>query len=273
MQEGYNDIFQLLSVSHGIDISKYDNSFLRKSLANRCSCTGINSLQEYYIFLKTNPDEAVLLCKSMQNSFSEFFRNPLTFSYLEQVILPLLIENKKISAEKEIRVWSAACASGQEACSIAILLDEISETSMQGVPYRIFGTDIIDQELSYAKKGIYSDSSLNKVTFKRFRKYFSKVGDRYKISPKLLSGIDYSFFDLLSEQNCCPPASIFGNFDIIFCSNLLFYYKDNYRKKILEKIGQCLSPGGYLITGESEREIAKQHNYRETLMNTCVFKK
>jgi chemotaxis methyl-accepting protein methylase len=78
-------------------------------------------------------------------------------------------------------------------------------------------------------------------------------------------------FDLFSEQLSCPPASIFGDFDLMVCANLLFYYKNEDRKIILKKAGKCLAKGGFIITGETERDILIRHNYHEVFPQSAIF--
>ncbi len=255
-----------------LDISMYEDSFLEKTIKSRMNETFCQTGEEYYSHLINNSDEPLVLLYHLGNSYSEFFRNPLTFAYLEQLILPLLIEKKKAGKEKEIRIWSAACASGQEAYSLAILCDELIETSAD-ISCRIFATDINQQEIAQAQRGIYLPAQLSKVTLKRAQTYFSRRGENYSILPRVKDYIDFSVFDLLSEKLACPPVSIYGNFDLVFCSNLLFYYKPEYRQHILDKTDHCLSHGGYLVTGETEREIVKHNYYREIFPNSAIFQR
>jgi len=266
-------VSELLFVSHGMDVSKFDDSFLRKSLNKRMSALGIHSFGEYYLYLQTNKSEADAFFNSLNINFSEFFRNPITFAYLEQIIFPALIEKKRKNKQKEIRIWSAACAAGQEAISMAILFDEIFEALRENISCRIFATDINNEELENARKGAYISSCLGKTTLRRVNSYFTKLGDIYTVSSKLYKYLEFSVFDLLTDQGSCPPTSVYGNFDLVFCSNLLFYYKPEYRQVILEKTGNCLAPDGYLITGDSEREILKGHNYKEVFLNSGIFRK
>ncbi len=266
-------VSELLFVSHGMDVSKFDDSFLRKSLNKRMSATGIDSFGDYCLYIQTSKSEADAFFDSLNINFSEFFRNPITFAYLEQLIFPALIEKKRHDKQKEIRIWSAACATGQEALSMAILFDEIYQTSRVNISCRIFATDINKEELENAHKGVYMSSCLSKTTLRRIQSYFTQQGDMFTISPSLYKYIEFSVFDLLTDKCSCPPTSVYGNFDLVFCSNLLFYYKKEYRQIILEKAGNFLAPDGYLITGDSEREILKEHNYKEVFLNSGIFRK
>lgn len=278
MKDEIANITILLLQKIGTDISKYDDDFLKKSIQKRMSATGHYSLGYYLDYLNFNGLEAEELAGSLNITFSEFFRNPLTFACLEQIVLPALIEKKIKENENEIRIWSSACASGQEAYSIAILIDELLEIRKSNIACHIFATDINQSELEFAKKGIYPALSLNKVSMNRLRTYFtpSEKGikeESYTVAPNLRHYLDFSEFDLASEQGFCPQSSIYGNFDLTFCSNLLFYYKPEYRKRILDKIGNCLSAGAYLVTGEAERDIVKGNNYREVFVSSSIFMK
>lgn len=255
------------------NISAYSDSFLQNSINSRKSSLGIESDEEYMNYLEVNEAEADLLVDKLTNSYSEFFRNPLTFAYLEQVILPQLIEAKKARNEKEIRIWTCACASGQEAYSLAILGDELMKSYCADFTFRIFATDISSKELSNAQNGIYNLSTLGNVALKRIQSYFTKEGETFAVDTRLKESIDFSVFDLLSNQQGCPPASVFGNFDMVFCSNLLFYYKPEYQASILGKAGNCLVKGGYLVTSETERDMVNEKYYREVFLNSAIFQK
>jgi len=234
---------------------------------------GIESDDEYMNYLEVNEAEANLLVDQLTNSYSEFFRNPLTFAYLEQVILPQLIEAKKARNEKEIRIWTCACASGQEAYSLAILGDELAKSYCADITFRIFATDVSSKELSNAQKGVYSPATMGNVALKRIQTYFTREGETYAVDARLKEYIDFSVFDLLSNQQSCPPASVYGNFDMVFCSNLLFYYKPEYQASILEKAGNCLEKGGYLVTSETERDRINEKHYRKVFLNSAIFQK
>jgi len=263
----------ILKQNHGLDIGKYSDDFLKKVLEKRMAQSNEPSFDTYSKRLIDDRLEAACFFNSLQITYSEFFRNPLTFSCLEQIMLPSLIEKKKKEKQKEIRIWAAACASGQEAYSIAMLCDELNKNGNHDIRFRIFASDINPDEINAAIKGSYTKNSLGNVSFRRLQNYFNQDGDRYVIDSQLKEYIDFSEFDLLSELSYCPPSSIFGNFDIIFCINLLFYYKPEFQKKILHKISNCLASGAYLVVSEPEGNMAAQHGFREALINPAIFQK
>lgn len=245
---------------------------MQKSLYKRISATG-RTLNDYSDYLKENQIEGNEFINSLQITFSEFFRNPLTFACLEQIVLPTLVAKKATNKDKELRIWSSACAEGQEPYSLAILWDEMNQITKTKIFFRIFATDINREALNRAKAGLYNRTTLKKVTLERIQAYFQPQGDQYIINPNLNEYINFSFFNLLTEECTCPPESIFGNFDIVLCSNVLFYFKPEFRYLIIEKLGYCLAPGGYLISSETERELLITNNYKEVFPNSAIFQK
>ncbi len=257
---------------HQIEIQHFDEKFFIKTLEKRISSTEAKSYDDYYNILLSNTKELTELQKTLYINYSEFFRNSLTFSFLEQIIIPEIIRKKQLKKNKEIRVWSMATANGQEAYSIAILLDEIISKSNTDISYRIFATDIIKEEIESAKKGIYNTEDVENISLKRLNSYFEKKNNQYIASAKLKNNIYFSLFDVISDQMLCPEASIFGDFDLIFCSNILFYYNSHIHNIILNKAINCISSNAYLITGEAEKEILKKSGGLINLFPSAIFR-
>ncbi len=269
-----DEIIHVMRRTHGRDISPYDKLFLMKSLEKRLAATGIKTAAAYSSCLAQNSAEAEAFFRSLQITYSEFFRNPLTFALLEQLIIPSIIAEKEKAGRAEVRVWSAGCAAGQEAYSIAILLDDLIAACGNTVSFRIFATDISETDLSLAREGLFDYGVVQNVRMKHLNKYFSVKGESCAIVSALKNRVDFSACDLLDERSVCPPASIYGEFDLIVCCNLLFYYRPDIRKFILNKVYRALSPGGYLATGEAEREIvAKIGGFRAVAPPPAVFQR
>lgn len=254
----------------GIDISKYDEGFLKRILKKRMQEVKCSSSEEYILLLEHDAELNWFLA-SLQISYSEFFRNPLTFEVISQLILPAIAQRKKQTKQKEIRIWSAACASGQETYSLAILLEEFRNNCGEKINFRIFASDQNEVQIEEAKKGIYTDLSLGNVSMKRMKNWFLKNGNSYEVKPELKENIDFLVFDLFNKECLCPSESIFGDFDLVMCANVLFYFKPVYRQKILRKVTHCLTKGGYIATGESEREILTVNSLKEVYPQSAVF--
>jgi chemotaxis protein methyltransferase CheR len=249
-------VIAMMRQAHGLDIFQYAPTFLEQSLEKRRAATLSPDGPAYFQRLAQDRAEAEALQQSLFITYSEFFRNPLTFALLEMVILPSLVEARGPSGRTELRLWSAGCAAGQEAYSLAILLDELAQTRGQPVPFRIFATDRSETELSLARAGVYDAAATAKVGRQRLQQYFSRQGETYHLAQRLKDQVDFSQYDLLDPQTTCPPASIYGDFDLIFCSNVLLYYRPETQRVIVNKTQRCLAPGGYFVTGETERQVA-----------------
>ena len=273
MKEKNSVITDLLLKVQGIDVSKYDDSFLNRSLQKRIKATNYDTPKAYYKFLEQDGKEGSNFVNSLNISYTEFFRNPLTFSVLERLILPSIASCNLKTRRKEIRIWSAACAAGQETYSLAILLEELINLDNIKINFRIFATDQDEIQVNKAIEGRYSANSLDNVSLKRVKQWFTQRDDSFAIKPELKTNIDFSVFDLVNEQLGCPPASIFGDFDLVVCANLLFYYKPEFQKIIVEKASKYLANGGYLITGETERDILLSYNFREVFPQSAIFQK
>ncbi len=273
MKSDLTPIIDLLQSTASNDLLVYDEAFLKKTIDSGIAFSACKTPQEYLLYLSNHPLSVDALHKKLNNSYSEFFRNPLTFACIEQIVFPSLTEKVRQGIKKEIRIWSAACAEGQEAYSIAMLCDEAVKKCDYNIIFRVFGTDINKACLALARKACYPIEPLGKISVKRVKAYFTHRGDNYYVSPKLKEYVDYSEFDLLSERMICPVSSVYGDFDLIFVSNILFYYKPEFQQRILSKVANCIAGGGYIITGEVERDILKENGFREVFQHSGIFQK
>jgi len=258
MNEELNEIIRVMNQRHGRDISMYDESFLLKSLGKRWVATGSKTAGEYCRYLEENSTEAHGFYSSLNINYSDFFRNPLTFALLEQWIFPKLISQK--ASGGEIRVWSAGCSTGQEPYSIAMLLDKLTIAGGKMIRFRIFATDTSQSALALAREGVYAKDGVQNLKLKEINSYFTVQGETYTMTSRLRDCVNFSTYDLLDQSSANPPDSIYGDFDIVFCSNLLFYYKADIRHFILQKVQQSVSPLGYLVTGEAERALVEKND-------------
>jgi chemotaxis protein methyltransferase CheR len=270
-----NALIETMRQCHGLDISFYDETFLEQSLRKRVACLSGDIWEDYHSRLAADSTEARMLLRSLSIGYTEFFRNPLTFALLERFALPDLIREKTKTRQKEIRVWSAGCASGEEAWSVAILLDELSSAATDGAtPFRIIATDNSADALAAAKAGVYDAASMQNVRLRHLGEYFIRQGGSYRVISRLIERVDFSAYDLRDEQAGSPPASLFGDFDLVLCCNLLFYFREPVREHMLEKICRVLTPGGYLVTGEAECDMVRKiRGFNMVVPGGTVFQK
>ena len=272
MTVGEKEILFPDSSLSGIELSGFTTDFLEKTIYQRMEETQSGSMEEYLSVIVKDAGEENRLKDLLYVGYSEFFRNSLTFAVLERLIFPSLFIHHQQTNRKELRIWSLACAGGQEAYSLAILLEELIKEKKVPWNYRIFATDKSSEQVEWARKGVFSQQSLAKVPFSAMVQWFDKQEGSYVVKPELKRRIDFSVFDLLDQMNSSPPASIFGDFVIVFCSNVLFYYKPEFRTAILEKATGCLSKDGNIVVGDMERSYLLNAHFHEVYPHSGIFR-
>jgi chemotaxis methyl-accepting protein methylase len=277
---GYRSNAQLAEVvervrkAHGLDLYPYDGNFLANSLDRRMTATSIPTLPAYVELLGHDPAEAETLFRSLNVVYSEFFRNSLAFSLLEHLILPGLLDALEKSGRSEIRIWSAGCATGQEAWSVAILVAELAGRDGKPLPSRIIASDVSAFDLAKARSGIYSPEAMGNIRLKHVQNYFTRQGDVHTIVDRLKERVEFVVHDLLDEGTIYPPESIFGDFDLVLCSNVLMYYRPEMQRLILGKILRSLTEGGILLTDGTERQIVENiGGFHRIAAPAAVFRK
>lgn len=257
--------------THRKDISIYDEAFLLHTIEKRRIGIGVCNASIYADSLHKDNQEAECFYNSLHISFSRFFRDPVTFAFLEQSILPEIAANKRNGSE--IRIWSAGCADGQEAYSLAILLSDLSETCGKKIRFRIFATDICQEALSTGINGKYDENMILDVKTNHLNKYFIRQGKDYIIIPEVRQHLTFSIHDLMDQSTANLPESIYGDFDMVICGNVLIYYKAEVRLAIIRKLLQAVKPGGYLVTGEAEKALIQDATKLHMIsIPTTVFK-
>jgi len=274
MEKELEKLIRLMKERFALDISVYDNSFLEKTVKDRLIATSRQTVEDYLVYLGGTPGETACLIGQLSNSYSEFFRNPLTFSMLEQAVIPKIFSQAEKTKSGEIRVWSAGCASGQEPYSLAMLLDDYKNNHQSDISYRIFATDSSEKELDGAKKGVFDRKTVKNTRLEFAEKHFRKSGENYILNSRLKKQVDFSHFDLLDKDSSSPPSGIYGDFDLIMCCNVLFYYQPEYQQMILQKFSRSLKSGGFLVTGEAEAHLVNSHrSFRQYAAPAPVFVK
>jgi chemotaxis methyl-accepting protein methylase len=266
------EIIQLIYRYLGESVRGYDEKFLLQTIQNLARAAASGTTIDFLEMLQSNASEKSQVLQALLIGYSAFYREPLTFATLDEFVLPQLIKQKRFSKNKEIRIWSAACAAGQEAYSLAMLLQHHLNEWADDFSYRIFGTDASAKQIQAAQKGFYHANAIGNLPYKWVSSWFSKTNEGYQIKEQLKERIHFSVFDLLDPDLNSPPASIFGNFDLVFCANLLFYYKKKYRERIMQKIKYALAPNALLVTGQTETAITKSFNFIPVFADAPVFK-
>ncbi|MCZ7557843.1 MAG: hypothetical protein M5R41_15705 [Bacteroidia bacterium] len=255
MRRDFEEIADALLASCDIDIRRYDREFVTGILSRRMKSLGYDAIDQYLMELPSHPIERSELLAMLHNTYTDFYRDLVTTAVLERSILPALVERRCGSERNSVRVWSAACSSGQEAYGIAMLLHDIIAARECDCSFRVFATDRNASVLDIAIKGRYEREKLGRLRVAQLDTFFTAHTDGYEVSHSLRTHLEFSLYDLFDPDSMCPPACIYGEFDVVLCSNVLLYYNERTRQFVLEKLQRCLARNGVLVTGESEREI------------------
>jgi len=190
----------------------------------------------------TKLTEAVTEAMTTNESF--FFRDQKPFDQFNNVVLPHMLEHR--ASTKKLRIWSAACSTGQEPYTLAMLLNE-AKAKLAGWNIEIIATDLSKEVLDKAKEGLYSQFEVQRgLPINLLVKYFKQEGDRWQIDEALKKMVTYKYFNLLES-----PASL-GRFDIVFCRNVLIYFDQETKGKVLSGIADGLAEDGFLYLGGAE---------------------
>lgn len=244
----------------GYDFREYKRGTVIRRLERRLHDTGTKTYLDYIEFLENNPEEYSNLAEELTIKTSGFFRSPYTFEQVRQMVLPELIAYKRKQGNKKLRVWSTACARGEEPYSIAILLAELLGSALTDFDILIQATDISRKALEYAQVGVYSAKDVDSLDDNILRQYFDCYHERYEVRADIKKMLHLSYFDL--TVTIVLP---FVNFDCIFCCNVLIYLQEQLQARLLSMLYDSLATPGYLVLGEVEMPTGKTRARLECL--------
>ena len=238
-------IFSIIRNQTGHDFSDYKPSMINRRIERRLAVNQIEHTTDYIKFLQQTPTEVEFLLNDMLIGVTRFFRDNEAFSKLEDEIIPKLFEGKP--DHSTIRIWCAGCSTGEEAYSIAILVNEHLEKLKMRYNVQIFATDIDRQAIAIARAGIYPSSVVDDLTIERIEKFFVLEEDRssYRITKNVREMLIFSEQSIIKD----PP---FSRLDLISCRNLMIYLSSALQKKIIPLFHYALRPKGILFLGVSE---------------------
>ncbi|MCP4118089.1 MAG: protein-glutamate O-methyltransferase CheR [Desulfobacteraceae bacterium] len=245
-------ILSYLNEKHGLDFSGYRVSMVERRVGQRFPFAKCDNYNDYFLYLQDNPDELDNLIDVLTINVSRFFRNSLAFEYLADRILPVIYHQKKETLSHSLRVWSAGCSMGEEPYSTAILIHEYLKEEAVKLKVNIFATDIDGKTLEKAQKAVYPFESIKDVKYRFLKEYFSHSGNSFQLMPEIREMVSFSMYDILDNSSYVPPESIFGDFDMVLCRNVLIYFNTAYQDKIFDKLYRALTRYGYLVLGEAE---------------------
>ncbi|MGB6297208.1 MAG: chemotaxis protein CheB [Rivularia sp. (in: cyanobacteria)] len=236
-------ITNIVNRHNNINFSHYKPSTLSRRIHRRCLITGCKSIDDYILRLQVDNEELELLCNDLLISVTKFFRDEKPWQFIENNIIPSLIEQAKPGGE--IRCWISACATGEEAYSLAILLDEAISNLKKQIKVKIFATDIDKIALEKAAAGIYPENIATYITEERLKRYFIPGNESYEVVRRLREMLIFAPQDLTKDAG-------FTRVHLISCRNVLIYMQPQLQKQVLRNLHFSLIKKGYLFLGESE---------------------
>lgn len=242
-----HDILIQLRTGTGHDFKHYKRATVLRRIERRMQVTAQPDLGAYYRYLQSNPEETKALLGDMLIGVTNFFRDREAFEALERDVIPQVV-SAAVSAQpekEEIRIWSAGCSTGEEAYSLAMLVNDQLQLESSKASLQIFATDIDERAISFGRAGLYPQAIVTDVPPTRLRHYFIKEDDHYRIRKEIREKVLFAKHSLLSD----PP---FSQIDLIVCRNLLIYLDREVQREILQMFHFALRPGGFLFLGSSE---------------------
>ncbi|TWH80894.1 CheR family methyltransferase [Novosphingobium taihuense] len=248
---------ELIQLETGINIKSSKQTMLEGRLRRRARVLDVSSISDYcdqVLSGQFGADELEHLINAVTTNKTDFFREPGHFDYLTGTVLPLYAEESC----RQIRCWSAACSTGAEPYTLAMLLDDFASRS-RGMDYRVLATDIDTDVLSTAVKGIYPREQVDPVPAHLRRRYVMESKDprrqEIRIAPELRRRVAFGRLNLIDESYPIDDA-----FHLIFCRNVLIYFDKKTQEEVVLRLCEKLLPGGYLFLGHSESITGFRHD-------------
>ncbi|HJV35575.1 chemotaxis protein CheB [Geomonas sp.] len=240
----YASIFALLRRSYKLDFSKYKASTVGRRIRRRMEFRQIREVSDYAAIVSGDQEELEQLYRDLLIGVTEFFRDKHSFDFLEANVIPSLFAN--LQPGEDLRVWSAGCATGEEAYSLAILIAEKAEELDFNGKITLFATDVHKSSLEFASQGLYDRARLGNVSLERLEKFFKREGsDLFRVTSDLRKLVVFAPHNLLND----PP---FTKLDLVCCRNLLIYFQPEVQERVISLFHFALKKGGLLFLGSSE---------------------
>lgn len=260
----FESLLDYLREARGIDFTGYKRSTLKRRVRKRMVSLQIITFGDYMDYLEVHPEEFTNLFNTTLINLTSFFRDLPAWNYLEEEIIPQIIQNKNTT--QPIRIWSVGCSSGEEAYSLAMILAEALGMDGFREQVKIYATDIDSEALTQARQATYADEDLNSIHSDLRQKYFESIGNRYIFRPDIRRSVIFGRHDIVSDA----PIS---RLDLLVCRNTLMYFNSETQSRILARFHFALSSTGFLFLGKAEMLLTYSSLFTPVNLQFRVFKK
>ncbi len=253
-------LYTFVRQNFGINLEK-KRTLVEARLAFYISQHGYHSFGEYLNTVIPAPrgEECQVMINRLSTNYTFFFRESAALQVTAQKILPSLAA----AGLKKVQIWCAACASGEEVYSLAMVLEHTLLVGLGMVDYTIYGTDINTDLLTQAQSGSYDNRQLDSIPAE-YQKYVRRRDDHIQISRRLQDKVSWQYENLLETYDA-------AKWDVIFCRNVMFYFQPDVREKLVGQLYRALRPGGYLVLGSTENVDLKRRLFEH--LEPTVYRK
>ncbi len=261
----FEQLLTYLKQNRGFDFSGYKRSSLIRRFQRRMQVHNLEDFNDYLNYLEAHSEEFHYLFNSILINVTSFFRDPSTWDYLKQEVIPRIIADKP-NDDAAIRVWSAGCSSGEEAYTLAILLAEALGEKQFRARVKIYATDCDEEALAQARQASYDAKAVQAIPEVWRDKYFELIGDRYVFRHNLRRSVIFGCHDLIQDA---PISRI----DLLTCRNTLMYFNAEAQARILNKLYFSLDNKGFLFLGRAEMLLTHSNLFRPIDLPNRIFTK
>lgn len=262
--EELKSIIQILKKSVGVDFTHYKMNTFKRRIIRRMLLHKQETLTDYLRYVKQNTAEVDQLYQDLLINVTTFFRDPDSIAFLKETVLPRILNGR--SPNNPVRIWVPACATGEEAYSLAMVIVDLLGDQSINIPIQIFATDLSDLAISKARVGVYTLNELSTVPPHYMQRYFTKIDGAYRVTKQIRDLCVFAPHNVFKD----PP---FYRLDMVSCCNLMIYLDQVLQKKILSTFHYALNKGGYLVLGKSESIGAAQQFFSQIEKKYKVYTK
>jgi two-component system CheB/CheR fusion protein len=261
---GFDALLEYLERTRGFDFTAYKRSSLMRRITKRIQMLRIESFNDYIDYLEVHPEEFGQLFNTILINVTAFFRDPPAWESLSREIIPRILSTKQPG--DQIRVWSAGCASGEEAYTLAMVISEALGIEQFRQQVKVYATDIDEEALNQARLASYSPDRVEGVPEELLAKYFENANGRYVFQNDLRRWVIFGRHDLIQDA---PISRV----DLLVCRNTLMYFNAEVQVRILNRFDFALNPGGYLFLGKAEVMLSRIAAFAPADLKRRIFTK
>lgn len=262
--ESFEAILRYLRDSRGVDFTGYKRTSLIRRVRHRMDATEAQTFDEYLDLLQASSDEFGELFNTILINVTAFFRDTEAWKYISDEVIPALLASR--NSHDPIRIWSAGCASGQEAFSLAMLLAEAMDPDEFRTRVKIYATDIDDDALAEGRAATFDPKAVESVPAPLLERYFVHVGNKYTFRKDLRRAVIFGRNDLVRDA---PISRI----DLLVCRNTLMYLNAETQRTVLDRLHFGLAPGGFLFLGHAEMLLSHTDRFTPVSLKHRIFQR